>query len=79
MVEMVTISREEFDRLRESLPAITDRYLFDVLGISETTWNKFRKGIPVKRATLDRAREKCARWRITDGSAIQGELKVLSR
>lgn len=59
---MVTISPEEFHRLRDSLPAITDRYLFDVLGISETTWNKLRRGLPVKRVTLDRALAKQARW-----------------
>jgi hypothetical protein len=64
---MVTVPPEEFARLRDSLPAITDRYLFDVLGISETTWNKLRRGLPIKRVTLDRALAKQARWRANSG------------
>jgi hypothetical protein len=58
LVDMVTVPPEEVARLRDSLPAITDRYLFDVLGISETTWNKLRRGLPIKRVTLDRWRKK---------------------
>jgi len=67
MVDMVTISPEELERLRDSLPAITDEYLFDVLGISETTWSKLRRGLPVKRVTLERAMAKQARWQAGAG------------
>ncbi len=44
MLDLVTVTPEEFADLRASLPAITDRYLFDVFGISEFTWVKLRKG-----------------------------------
>jgi hypothetical protein len=71
MTDMVTISPEELERLRDSLPAITDRYLFDVLGISETTWNKLRRGLPVKRVTLDRALAKQERWQASSGAQRQ--------
>lgn len=69
MLDLVTITPEAFADLRASLPAITDRYLFDVLGISETTWVKLRKGLPVKRVTLERALAKRARWRAMGGGA----------
>lgn len=68
MLELVTITREEFADLRASLPAITDRYLFDVFGISETTWVKLRKGLPIKRVTLERALAKRERWRAMGGA-----------
>jgi hypothetical protein len=71
MTDMVTISSEELERLRDSLPAITDQYLFDVLGISETTWSKLRRGLPVKRVTLDRALAKQARWQAASGAQRQ--------
>jgi hypothetical protein len=67
MLNLVTLTPEEFADLRMSLPAITDRYLFDVLGISETTWVKLRKGLPIKRSTFERALAKRERWRITGG------------
>ena len=54
MLDLVTVTPEEFADLRMSLPAITDRYLFDVLGISETTWGKLRKGEPIKLSTWER-------------------------
>jgi hypothetical protein len=67
MLDLITLSPEEFADLRMSLPAITDRYLFDVLGISETTWVKLRKGAPIKRSTLERALAKRERWRAMGG------------
>ena len=69
MLDLVTITPEEFADLRMSLPAITDRYLFDVLGISETTWVKLRKGLPIKRITLERALAKRERWRAMGGAS----------
>jgi len=60
---MITVPPEQVDGLRQSLPAITDQYLFEVLGISETTWSKLRRGLPIKRVTLERALAKQARWR----------------
>jgi hypothetical protein len=68
MPDLIAVTREEFADLRASLPAITDRYLFDVLGISETTWVKLRKGLPVKRVTLERALAKRERWRAMGGA-----------
>ncbi|MBO9708854.1 MAG: hypothetical protein J7521_11635 [Caulobacter sp.] len=68
MLDLVTVTPEEFADLRASLPAITDRYLFDVFGISEYTWVKLRKGLPVKRSTLDRALAKRERWRAMGGA-----------
>jgi len=67
MLDLVTVTPEEFADLRASLPAITDRYLFDVFGISETTWVKLRKGLPIKRITLERALAKRERWRAMGG------------
>jgi len=67
MLDLVTVTPEEFADLRASLPAITDRYLFDVFGISEFTWVKLRKGLPVKRVTLERALAKRERWRAMGG------------
>jgi hypothetical protein len=49
-----TVSREDFQRLRERLPAITREHLFNCYAISETTWTKLRDGKPVRRSTLDR-------------------------
>jgi hypothetical protein len=72
MLDLVTITPEEFADLRASLPAITDRYLFDVFGISEFTWVKLRKGLPVKRITLERALAKRERWRAMGGSRRAG-------
>ncbi|EJL33303.1 hypothetical protein PMI01_02266 [Caulobacter sp. AP07] len=69
MLDLVTITPEEFADLRASLPAITDRYLFDVFGISEFTWVKLRKGLPVKRVTLERALAKRECWRAMGGAA----------
>ena len=69
MPDLVTVTCEEFADLRASLPAITDRYLFDVLGISETTWVKMRKGLPVKRSSLERALVKRERWRAMGGAS----------
>ncbi len=54
MLDLVTVTPEEFADLRASLPSITDRYLFDVFGISETTWTKLRRGEPIKRVTWER-------------------------
>lgn len=54
MAQAVTISPEQFERLKGALPAITREHLFDVYGISETTWGKLRKGEPVKLSTFQR-------------------------
>jgi hypothetical protein len=40
-----------------------------VFGISEFTWVKLRKGLPVKRITLERALAKRERWRAMGGAA----------
>ena len=53
-LEMVSVSTEEFARLRRKLPAITSDNLMRFYGISENTWRKLRDGRPVKRGTLDR-------------------------
>jgi hypothetical protein len=51
---VATVSRQEFARLKNVLPAATRECLFATFGISETTWVKLRDGKPVKRSTLDR-------------------------
>lgn len=58
--DIVTISRAEFARLRQALPAITREHLFAVYGVSENTWRKLRDGEPVKRVTLERLRARGA-------------------
>lgn len=56
--EMMSISRDEFDKLRARLPKVTAEGLFDTYRISQNTWYKLRDGQPVKRKTLDRLRER---------------------
>ncbi len=54
MPEVVQIPRETFERLKQRLPAITREHLFSLYGISETTWGKLRRGLPIKRSTWGR-------------------------
>lgn len=54
MVEVVSISPVDFERLKRELPSITREHLFKVYAISETTWRKLREGKPVKRSTMER-------------------------
>lgn len=54
MAEAVTISRDRFEILKGALPAVTREHLFSVYGISETTWNKLRKGEAIKLSTWQR-------------------------
>lgn len=53
-METVAISKEEFERLRQALPAVTRAQLQAVYGVSETTWRKLREGQPIKRSTFER-------------------------
>ncbi len=54
MPDIILIPRENYERLKRRLPAITREHLTDAYGISETTWNKLRKGEPIKRGTWER-------------------------
>ena len=54
MAQTVTISRDRFEALKGALPAVTREHLFSLYGISETTWNKLRKGEPIKLGTWER-------------------------
>lgn len=65
MAQAVTITPEHFERLKVALPAITREHLFDVYGISETTWGKLRRGEPVKLSTLQRVQMRYDRLRPT--------------
>ena len=55
---MIAVSADEFARLRARLPAVTADQIRAVYGISETTWRKIRRGVPVRRETLDRMRSR---------------------
>ena len=60
-LQMIAIPSEEFIRLRAKLPAVTADHIMALYGISETTWRKMRKGVPVRRETLDRIRARYQR------------------
>jgi DNA-binding Xre family transcriptional regulator len=57
----IVVSPQAVLKLRELLPAITRRHLFDLYGISETTWTKLRDGKPVKLSTLLRIQDRYER------------------
>lgn len=63
MAQTVTISRERFETLKGALPAVTREHLFSLYGISETTWNKLRKGEPIKLGTWERIQARIERRR----------------
>ena len=50
----ITIPQEQFQTLKRALPAVTREHLFSVYGISETTWTKLRKSMPIKLTTWQR-------------------------
>jgi hypothetical protein len=58
-------------KLRGRLPAITRRHLFDLYGISETTWTKLRDGKPVKASTLIRILERYDRLVTRDAGGLR--------
>jgi hypothetical protein len=53
---MIAMQPEEYRELRAKLPAVTAENIRSVYGVSETTWRKIRKGVPVRRETLERIR-----------------------
>lgn len=55
-MQLISIPAVEVEGLRRVLPAITREHLFAVLGISETTWGKLRRGEPIKASTWERIR-----------------------
>jgi len=56
--EMMAMPRDEFDKLKSRLPKATAEGLFETYRISQNTWYKLRDGLPVKRATLERLRQR---------------------
>lgn len=56
--EMMTLPREEFDQMRARLPKATSEGLFETYRISQNSWYKLRDGLPVKRKTIERLRER---------------------
>ena len=58
----IVVSPQAVLKLRDRLPAITRRHLFDVYGISETTWTKLRDGRPIKVSTLLRILDRYERF-----------------
>lgn len=59
-LKMGTISADEFDRLRRSLPAATKEGVMATYRISQHSWYKLRDGKPVKQVVIDRMRERYA-------------------
>lgn len=59
-LKMGTISREEFEILRRSIPAVTKQGVMDTYRISQHSWYKLRDGKPVKQNVIDRMRERYA-------------------
>lgn len=59
-LKMGTISRDEFDTLRRSLPAVTKEGVMETYRISQHSWYKLRDGKPVKQNVIDRMRERYA-------------------
>lgn len=57
-LDMMTISRDEFDELKSRLPKVSSEGLFETYRISQNTWYKLRDGLPVKRTTLERLRRR---------------------
>ena len=53
-LQMISVAPDEFARLRAKLPAATAEQIMATYGIGETTWRKMRKGMPIRRETLDR-------------------------
>ncbi len=60
VLKMGTIPREEFDRMRGSLPAVTKEGVMATYWISQHSWYKLRDGKPVKQNVIDRMRERYA-------------------
>ncbi len=61
VLKMGTIPREEFDRMRGSLPAVTKEGVMATYWISQHSWYKLRDGKPVKQVVIDRLRQRYAR------------------
>jgi hypothetical protein len=53
-MNMVLVDEEQVLAFRAALPAVTKVCLQEVLGVSETTWTRLRKGRPIRRSTYDR-------------------------
>lgn len=60
ILPMDTMSKEEFDRLRRSLPAATKEGVMATYGISQHSWYKLRDGKPVKQTVIERIRGRFA-------------------
>ena len=54
ILNMATISSEEFGRLRRALPAATQEGVMQTYRISQHSWYKLRDGKPVKQSVIDR-------------------------
>ena len=85
-MQLISIPAAEVESLRRALPAITREHLFAVLGVSETTWGKLRRGEPIKVSTWQRIRMRAdlavdvPRVRADAGSRVASPpLEVLSR
>lgn len=67
----IVVSPQVVLKLRDQLPAITRRHLFDFYGISETTWTKLRDGKPIKMSTLLRVLDRYERL-VEEGPPMTG-------
>jgi hypothetical protein len=56
--EMMAMPRDEFDKMKSRLSKVTPEGLFETYRISQNTWYKLRDGLPVKRKTIERLRQR---------------------
>lgn len=58
--EMTTITRDEFAKLRQAIPAVTKEGVMETYRISQNSWYKLRDGKPVRQSVINRLRERYA-------------------
>jgi hypothetical protein len=61
---MVCVDGMSIDRMTRALPAQTDACLMHTFGISLNTWNKLKKGEPIRKSVATRLIERLDRMRL---------------
>lgn len=54
MTKTICLAEAQFQALKRHLPAVTREHLMAVYGISENTWTRLRKGVPIRLSTFER-------------------------
>ena len=54
MIQTVCVTEKQFRALRPYLPSVTREHLMSVYGISENTWSRMRRGLPIRLTTFQR-------------------------